>query len=72
MTILNPWMCCRHGLELVRHYFLEHGLLQTRDYFDFIIIQQFIGFDIMQTWIQGRKSSENGKNPYQQNTTFLI
>ena len=48
-------------LNPVRHYKLDHGLLQKGDSADFIIANNLEDFEIKQTWIKGQMLAENGK-----------
>lgn len=45
----------------VQHYGLEVGLLQKGDFADFVVIDNFENFHILETFINGRKVAENGK-----------
>ncbi|MFH1208780.1 MAG: adenine deaminase [Candidatus Omnitrophota bacterium] len=46
----------------VRHYGLEVGLLQKGDYADFVVIDNFQDFRVLETWINGRLVAKNGKS----------
>ena len=56
----------------VKHYGLEHGLLQKGDYADFIIVSDPEEFEIKQTWIRGRKVAENGKTLIEKTHSEII
>jgi len=45
----------------VHHYGLEVGLLQKGDSADFVVIDNFEDFNVLKTFINGRKVAENGK-----------
>jgi len=45
----------------VLHYKLETGLLRTNDAADFIVINNLQDFDILATYINGKKVAENGQ-----------
>lgn len=45
----------------VQHYGLDVGLLQKGDFADFVVIDNFEDFNILETYINGEKVSENGK-----------
>ncbi len=45
----------------VEHYGLEVGLLRTGDPADFVIIDNFEQFNILQTWIDGQMVARNGQ-----------
>jgi adenine deaminase len=49
-------------LNPVKHYNLEVGLLQKDDPADFIIIDNFNDFNILQTYIDGKLVAENNKS----------
>ncbi len=44
----------------VQHYGLDVGLLQKGDFADFLIIDNFEDFNILKTYINGKKVAENG------------
>ncbi len=46
----------------VKHYNLEVGLLQERDYADMVIVDNLIDFNILQTYINGELIAENGNS----------
>ncbi|MBR5603479.1 MAG: adenine deaminase [Bacteroidales bacterium] len=46
-------------LAPVRHYKLEVGLLQKNDPADFIIVDNFIDFNVLKTYIDGKLVAEN-------------
>lgn len=56
MTVLR---CCT--LNPVIHYGLNVGLLQLGDPADFAVVKDLQSFDVLQTYIEGIKVSENGK-----------
>ncbi|MFT4754443.1 MAG: adenine deaminase, partial [Salibacteraceae bacterium] len=45
----------------VKHYKLEVGQLKVGDSADFIEVNNLSDFDVLATWIKGRKVAENGK-----------
>ena len=49
-------------LTPVKHYNLEVGLLQKNDPADFIIVDNFIDFNILKTYINGKLVAENNKS----------
>ncbi len=49
--ILNP----------VEHYGLDVGLLREEDDADFIMVDNLESFNVLATWIKGKKVAENGK-----------
>ena len=49
-------------LAPIRHYNLEVGLLQKNDPADFIIIDNFIDFNVLKTYINGKLVAENNKS----------
>lgn len=48
------------SLNAVRHYHLDVGLLQKGDDADFIVVDNLDEFNVMQTYVKGRKVAENG------------
>ena len=48
------------SLNAVRHYHLDVGMLQPGDDADFIVVDNFQDFNILQTYIKGRLVAENG------------
>jgi adenine deaminase len=46
----------------IHHYGLEVGMLRKNDNADFIIIDNLIDFNILQTYINGKLVAENGKS----------
>ncbi|MCR5645025.1 MAG: adenine deaminase [Bacteroidales bacterium] len=48
------------SLNAVRHYHLDVGLLQKGDDADFIVVDNIDDFNVMQTYVKGRKVAENG------------
>ena len=48
------------SLNAVRHYHLDVGLLQEGDDADFIVVDNLNDFNVMQTYVKGRKVAENG------------
>ena len=49
-------------LTPIRHYNLKVGLLQKNDPADFIIVDNFNDFNILETYIDGNLVAENGKS----------
>lgn len=49
--ILNP----------IRHYNLDVGILQPGDDADFIVVDNLEDFNVMETWIQGKRVAKNGE-----------
>ena len=49
------------SINTIMHYGLEVGLLQKADFADFVVIDGFESFRILETWIDGSKVAENGK-----------
>ncbi len=49
-------------LNPVTHYSLDHGLLQTGDSADMVIIDNLEDFSVLQTYVQGVKVAEDGKS----------
>ncbi len=58
LNIFNILRSCT--LNPVRHYNLEIGLLQKGDPADFIMIDDLRNFNILSTYIDGKKVAENG------------
>jgi adenine deaminase len=50
------------SLVPVRHYGLPVGLLRKGDPADFAVIDNFDDFNILETWIDGKKVAEKGKS----------
>ena len=48
------------SLNAVRHYHLDVGMLQLGDDADFIVVDNLNDFNVMQTYVKGRKVAENG------------
>ena len=48
------------SLNAVRHYRLDVGLLQPGDDADFIVVDNLDDFNVMQTYVKGRKVAEGG------------
>ncbi|MEI7752665.1 MAG: adenine deaminase, partial [Candidatus Omnitrophota bacterium] len=46
----------------VKHYGLTVGLLQKGDYADFVVIDNFQDFRVLETWINGQLVAKNGKS----------
>lgn len=46
----------------IKHYDLEVGLLQKNDPADFIIVDNFIDFNVLKTYIDGKLVAENNKS----------
>ena len=59
-------------LTPIRHYNLEVGLLQKNDPADFIIVDNFIDFNILKTYIDGKLVAENNKSLIPKNDVELI
>jgi adenine deaminase len=49
-------------LNPIKHYGLDVGLLQVGDPADFIVIDNFNDFNILQTYIDGELVADNGKS----------
>jgi adenine deaminase len=59
---IDGWKVLRAAtVNPVRHYGLETGLLRKGDAADFIVIDSFEQFTILQTYIQGELAAENGR-----------
>ena len=56
---MNVLRCA--SVNPVQHYGLEVGLLQKGDPADFLLIDNFEDFNILATYINGKKVAENGK-----------
>jgi adenine deaminase len=56
----------------VHHYKMKVGLLQERDAADFIVIKDLKNFEVLQTYIDGRLVSENGKSKIESVKTDII
>ena len=48
------------SLIAIRHYHLDVGLLQAGDDADFIVVDNASEFNVLQTYIKGKKVAENG------------
>ena len=48
-------------LNPTEHYKLDVGLLREGDDADFIIVDNLESFNVLETWIKGKKVAENGK-----------
>lgn len=48
------------SLNAVKHYHLDVGLLQLGDDADFIVVDNFNDFNVLQTYVRGRLLAENG------------
>jgi adenine deaminase len=46
----------------VKHYNLDTGLLLPGDHADFIVVDDLKDFNVLQTYIRGKKVAENGKS----------
>jgi adenine deaminase len=46
----------------VLHYKLDVGLLREDDPADFILVEDLTSFNVLETWIDGKKVAENGKS----------
>jgi adenine deaminase len=49
------------SVNAVKHYNLEVGLLQKNDYADFIVVNNLKDLRVIQTYINGELTAENGK-----------
>ncbi len=56
----------------VKHYDLEVGLLRQNDNADFIIIDNLLDFNILQTYIDGNLVAENGKTMLSSHKSDII
>jgi adenine deaminase len=61
-SALDALRCC--SLNPVRHYNFNVGLLQEGDKADFIVVEDLVGFKVLQTWINGNLVAENGSAVY--------
>ena len=59
-------------LTPIKHYNLEVGLLQKNDPADFIIVDNFIDFNVLKTYIDGKLVAENNKSLIPENDVELI
>ena len=57
---VNIIRCCSYNP--VNHYKLNLGLLQKGDPADFIIVDDLKNFNILETWISGKKVAEHGQS----------
>ena len=48
------------SLNAVKHYHLDVGMLQLGDDADFIVVDNLNDFNVLQTYVKGRKLAENG------------
>lgn len=48
------------SLNAVKHYHLDVGMLQEGDDADFIVVDNLNDFNVLQTYVKGRKVAENG------------
>lgn len=46
----------------VEHYKLDIGLLKEGDYADFIIVEDLVNFEVLETYIDGEQVAANGKS----------
>lgn len=60
------------SLNAVRHYHLDVGLLQQGDDADFIVVDNLNDFNVMQTYVKGRKLAENGVSLMQRRKEMAI
>ena len=56
----------------VKHYNLEVGLLQKNDPADFIIVDNFIDFNVLKTYIDGKLVAENNKSLFEKTEIDVI
>ncbi len=56
----------------VEHYKMDVGTLQPGDPADFIIIKDLTGFEVLATYINGRKVAENGRSLIQTEMAGII
>jgi len=56
----------------VRHYSMKVGLLQLNDPADFILVRDLEHFEVLQTWIDGKKVAENGRSLIEAKRAGLI
>ncbi|MDB5252364.1 MAG: ade [Flaviaesturariibacter sp.] len=47
-------------LNPVRHYSLKVGLLRQGDFADLILVRDLVGFEVLQTYVNGQLVAENG------------
>lgn len=59
-------------LNPIKHYNLEVGLLQKNDPADFIIVDNFIDFNVLKTYIDGKLVAENNKSLIEEAEIELI
>lgn len=50
------------NLNIIKHYNLPVGLLQTGDPADFIVVDNLKDFNILQTWIKGQLVAKDGQS----------
>jgi len=65
------------SLNPVMHYKLGVGLLQVGDPADFVVVKDLKNFEVLETWIEGKKVAEKGKTlfaatPLKIESTFRI
>lgn len=48
-------------LNPVQHYKLEVGQMRVGDWADFIVVEDLVKFEVLQTYVNGEKVAENGK-----------
>ncbi len=69
----NSWNVLRAvTLNPIRHYGLSCGLLREGDSADFIVVNDFEQFDILQTYIKGQLVADNGKSLIQSAAIDII
>lgn len=59
-------------LTPIKHYNLEVGLLQKNDSADFIIVDNFVDFNILKTYIDGKLVAENNKSLVEETEVELV
>lgn len=59
-------------LTPIRHYNLEVGLLQKNDPADFIVVDNFVDFNVLKTYIDGKLVAENNKSLIEEIEVELI
>ncbi|WCT14830.1 adenine deaminase [Mucilaginibacter jinjuensis] len=56
----------------VKHYKLDIGLLNEGDYADFIIVNDLVNFEVLQTYIDGEQVALNGKSAIKSRQATII
>lgn len=59
-------------LTPIKHYNLEVGLLRKNDSADFIIVDNFVDFNILKTYIDGKLVAENNKSLVEETEVELV